>query len=118
MQRTTDTTAADTARELAAIGGMAEVEGIPGHYRRTEPAAPQEVPHYSLMADGDPHPLHTWPRDQEGLAVVGAIDLAARLSLRHGPHSVYIGDRLLARFVGGAREGRTRPLRAPVKVTD
>lgn len=116
MQQTQ--TAADTARELAALGGMAEVEGIPGHYTRAEPAPPEADPHYSLMADGDPHPLQTWPRDQEGLTVVYAIDLAARLSLRGGPHSVYIEDRLLARFVGGAREGRTRPLRAPVRVSD
>jgi hypothetical protein len=79
-----------------------------------EPLQPREVVRYSVMADGDPHPVETWPRDQGGLGAINATTRAANLSLLHGPHEVYVGERLLARFVGGAREGRTRPLRAPV----
>jgi hypothetical protein len=70
------------------------------------------------MADGDPHPVETWPRDQDGLGAINATTRAANLSLRGGPHEVYVGQRFLARFVDGAREGRTRPLRAPVTAND
>ncbi|HXC64991.1 MAG TPA: hypothetical protein VNZ67_11580 [bacterium] len=83
-----------------------------------EALQPREVIRYSVMADGDPHPVETWPRDQDGLGAINATTRAANLSLLHGPHEVYVGERLLARFVDGAREGRTRPLRAPVTIND
>lgn len=77
-----------------------------------------EVVRYIVMADGDPHPIETYPRDQGGLGAINATTRAAHLSLTGGPHEVYVGDRFLARFVAGAREGRTRPLRAPVTAHD
>jgi hypothetical protein len=83
-----------------------------------EALQPREVIRYSVMADGDPHPIETWPRDQAGLGAINATTRACNLSLLGGPHEVWVGDRLLARFVNGAREGRTRPLRAPVTVHD
>jgi hypothetical protein len=74
-------------------------------------------PAYALLRDGDPTPLEMWPRDEQGVGVLTAIERAARLSLRGGPVEVMLPDgRLLARFVGGARAGRTRPLRAPVRL--
>jgi len=73
-------------------------------------------PAYALLGADDHTPLELVPRDDQGYGAVTAIDLAARLSLRGEPVEVMLPDgRLLARFVGGAREGRTRPLRAPVK---
>jgi hypothetical protein len=83
-----------------------------------EALQPREVIRYSVMADGDPHPIETWPRDQGGLGAINATTRACNLSLLGGPHEVWVGDRLLARFVNGAREGRTRPLRAPVTAHD
>ncbi len=77
-----------------------------------QPLQPHEVTRYSVMTDGDPHPIETWPRTLEG--VINATTRAAWLSVGRGPHEVYVGQRLLARFVGGWREGRTRALRAPV----
>jgi hypothetical protein len=79
-----------------------------------ESLLPHQVVRYSVMADGDSAPIETWPRDQDGLGAINATTRACNLSLLHGPHEVWVGDRFLARFVGGAREGRTRPLRAPV----
>ena len=79
-----------------------------------EPLQTREVVRYSVMADGDPAPIETWPRDQGGMGAINATTRAANLSLLGGPHEVWVGDRFLARFVNGAREGRTRPLRAPV----
>jgi hypothetical protein len=80
------------------------------------------VPAYALLAaedGGDDTPLALIPRDDGGAGAITAVDQAARLSLRGGPVEVYLpSGHLLARFVGGAREGRTRPLRAPVKAVD
>lgn len=76
---------------------------------------------YTVIADngGGRRVAGTWQRDDDGLGVINAMDQAARLSLMGEPHEVLRPDgRLLARFVGGAREGRTRPLRAPVKAAD
>jgi hypothetical protein len=81
-----------------------------------EPLQPQEVVRYSVMADGEPHPIETWPRTLEG--VINATTRAAWLSVGRGPHEVYVGQRLLARFVDGWRAGRTRSLRAPVTASD
>jgi hypothetical protein len=83
-----------------------------------EALQPREVIRYSVMADGDPHPVDTFPRDQGGLGAINATNRAANLSLIGVPHEVWVGERRLARFVGGAREGRTRPLRAPVTIND
>jgi hypothetical protein len=83
-----------------------------------EALQPREVIRYSVMADGDPHPIETWPRDQGGLGAINATTRACNLSLLGGPHEVWVGDRLLASFVNAAREGRTRPLRAPVTAHD
>jgi hypothetical protein len=69
---------------------------------------------YSLVQDGNGGaPLECWPRTAEG--AITAINRAAYMSLRGEPITVWRPDRTpLARFVGGCREGRTRPLRAPV----
>jgi hypothetical protein len=69
---------------------------------------------YALVQDGNGgQPLECWPRTAEG--AITAINRAAHMSLRGEPVTVYRpGGGLLARFVGGCREGRTRPLRAPV----
>lgn len=80
-----------------------------------EPQPLREVVRYLVMADGDQVPIETWPRTLEG--VINATTRAAWLSVGRGPHEVYVGQRRLARFVDGWREGRTRPLRAPVTVT-
>jgi hypothetical protein len=73
---------------------------------------------YSLVQDGNGgQPVECWPRTAEG--AINAINHAARLSLRGEPITVYRPNRTpLARFVGGAREGRTRPLLAPRLVAD
>jgi hypothetical protein len=83
-----------------------------------QPPGPREAVRYLIMADGDPHPVETFPRDEAGAGAINATSRAATLSLTHGPHEVYVGERFLARFVAGAREGRTRPLRAPVKAAE
>jgi hypothetical protein len=69
---------------------------------------------YALVQDGNGgQPVECWPRTAEG--AITAINRAAHLSLRGEPVTVWRPNRTpLARFVGGAREGRTRPLRAPV----
>lgn len=69
---------------------------------------PREVTRYIVMADRDPHPVETWPRTLEG--VINATTRAAWLSVGRGPHTVYVGEQLLARFEGGWRTGRTKPL--------
>jgi hypothetical protein len=73
---------------------------------------------YSLVQDGNGGtPLECWPRTAEG--AITAIDRAAHMTLRGAPITVYRPDRTpLARFVGGCREGRARPLLAPVRVVD
>lgn len=84
----------------------------------TAPAArylPDEAEQlYALVQDGNGgQPMECWPRTAEG--AITAINRAAYMSLRGEPVTVYRPDhRPLARFVGGCREGRTRPLRAPV----
>jgi hypothetical protein len=76
-------------------------------------------PAYALVRDGQEAPLELWPRDEDGGGAITAIDRAAHFSLSGEPVEVMLPNgRLLARFVGGAREGRTRPLRAPVKAVD
>jgi hypothetical protein len=69
---------------------------------------------YALVQDGSGgQPVECWPRTAEG--AITAINRAAYMSLRGEPVTVYRPNRApLARFVGGCREGRTRPLRAPV----
>jgi hypothetical protein len=69
---------------------------------------------YSLVQDGNGgQPLECWPRTAEG--AITAINRAAYMSLRGEPITVWRPNQTpLARFVGGCREGRTRPLRAPV----
>ena len=104
----------DTELALEHLGGLAVVEGSQGMYRRETPAPEEEVCYY-LVADGNPRPIQTYPRTDDGAGAINAIDLAARLSLHGPPVEVYVRDRLLARFEGGCRKGRTRPLRAPVK---
>ena len=81
-----------------------------------QPQPAPEVIRYIVQTDRDPHPVETWPRTLEG--VINATTRAAWLSVGVGPHEVYVGQRLLARFVGGWREGRTRALRAPVTAHD
>jgi hypothetical protein len=75
---------------------------------------------YALVQDGNTQGwLEAWPRDPEGFGAINAITRAAQLSLRGEPVTVLRPDLTpLARFVRGAREGRTRPLRAPVRAVD
>lgn len=65
------------------------------------------------------HMVECWPRSPDGGGALTAISRAAQLSLSGEPVTVLLPDNSpLARFVGGCREGRTRPLLAPVRMVD
>lgn len=91
---------------------MTTTAAAPEAATRFLPAESEQL--YALVQDGNGgQPLECWPRTAEG--AITAINRAAYMSLRGEPVTVFRPDhRPLARFVGGCREGRTRPLRAPV----
>jgi hypothetical protein len=56
------------------------------------------------MVPGEPHPVETFPRDDQAFGAIQAVNRAQALS-RDGAKevSVYIGTRFLTRFVDGVR---------------
>ena len=78
------------------------------------------VPAYALVQAGNGSgPVELWERSADGAGALNAMTRAAWLSLRGDPVELQLpSGRLLARFVGGCREGRTRHLTAPVRVVD
>jgi len=65
---------------------------------------PEVEVRYCLMVDGDPAPIETYARDDEGFGAIQATNRAHALSLNGaGNCSVWIGDRFLVRYVNGIR---------------
>lgn len=90
-------------------GGSFEIQFLIGTADGLRPA-------YAVRADDDSEPPRLFERTDDGRGAINATDDAARRSLTGGPYAVLRPDgRVLARFVGGAREGRTRPLFAPIQ---
>lgn len=64
---------------------------------------PVEV-RYCLMVPGEPHPVETFPRDDEGFGAIQAVNRAQALSLNGAERcAVYLGDRFLVEYAGGRR---------------
>ena len=70
-------------------------------------AEPEVEVRYCLMVPGDEHPAETFPRDDDAMGAIMAVNRAQALSLNGASEcSVYVGDRFLAMFRAGQRVPR------------